>query len=242
MNTSMDWLNIGLWGMIIGTVAIVLFSSTLRKEDRHHAYLAGWITLIASTSYYALTVGFGDFTINGQVVQVARYADWIITTPLLLASLILVALPKNKSKERTSILTGIIGLDVFMIATGLFATLTTNKWPWYIFSCVALVLIAYMLYVVVLDESKKVAGKKIVKIYTSLAMFLSVLWLAYPAVWYLAGSGVGTLTTQTENAIYTVLDVTAKAGFGLLLLASIKSLAVSVKPKDGVSTVEAASK
>ena len=99
-----------------------------------------------------------------------------------------------------------------------------------------------MLYVVVLNESKKVAGDKVSKIYTSLAMFLSVLWFAYPVVWYLAASGVGTITSQTENATYAVLDVTAKAGFGLIVLASIKSLEGRVKPKAGESTIEAACK
>ncbi|MEI7522423.1 MAG: bacteriorhodopsin [Candidatus Saccharibacteria bacterium] len=242
MNTSMDWLNIGLWGMITGALAIGLLSMTLRKEDRHHAILAGWITVTAATSYYALTTGFGDLTVNGHILHVARYADWVITTPLLLASLVVVALPRNKSKDRTSILAGIIGLDVFMIVTGLFATLTDNRWPWYIFSCVALVLVAFMLYVVVLNESKKVAGDKITKIYIPLTFFLSVLWFAYPVVWYLAGTGVGTITAQTEAAMYAVLDVTAKAGFGLILLASIKFLEGRVNPKDGESTTEAACK
>ncbi|NBU33058.1 DUF1422 family protein [bacterium] len=242
MNADISWLQFGLWGMIIGTLAIGFLGSTLRKEDRHHVFLAGWITLIAATSYYALTIGFGTFVINGQEVQLARYADWLITTPLLLASLVTVAIPKNKSKERGSILTGVIGLDVYMIITGVFATLTEQKWPWYVFSCVALFLIVYMLYVVVLNESKKVAGPKVTKLYMSLAMFLSVLWIAYPVVWYLAGSGVGTLSFETENAVYAVLDVTAKAVFGLVLLAGIKSLSESVKPKAGESTVEAASK
>jgi bacteriorhodopsin len=237
-----SWLQFGMWGMILGTVIIGLISATMRKEDRDHAYLAGWITLIAATSYYALTIGFGNFVINGQEVQLARYTDWLITTPLLLASLVLVAIPKNKSKERTPILAGIIGLDVFMILTGLFATLTDNQWPWYIFSCVALALIVYMLYVVVLNESKNVAGVKVTKLYTSLAMLLSVLWFAYPVVWYLSGSGVGTLSFETENAVYAILDVTAKAVFGIILITSIKKLATSVKPKAGESTVEAGSK
>jgi bacteriorhodopsin len=99
-----------------------------------------------------------------------------------------------------------------------------------------------MLYVVVLNESKKVAGDKITNIYIPLTIFLSVLWFAYPVVWYLAGTGVGTITAQTEAAMYAVLDVTAKAGFGLILLASIKFLEGRVNPKDGESTTEAACK
>lgn len=237
---AQDWLHIGMWGMLIGTAVIGYIGYTMRQEDRHHVWLAGWITLIAATAYYAMSVKLGNFTVNGETLQLARYVDWVVTTPLLLVSLLAVGLPANKSKKRFSLMAGVIGLDVYMILTGVFATLTTDKWPWYVFSCVALVLIAYMLYVVVFGETKAVAGKKVTNVYQNLALYLSVLWLAYPIVWYLAGSGKGTISFDTENAVYAVLDLLAKVGFGIFLLLSVKGLAAGARPKAGESTVEAA--
>lgn len=242
MNSSINWLQIGLWGMIFGTISIGLIGVTLRREDRSHVYLAGWITLLAATAYYAMTVGFGTFTINGQTVQLARYADWIVTTPLLLISLITLGLPSGKSPNRNSILFGAVGLDVYMILTGVFASLTADKWPWYVFSCFALVFIAYMLYGVVLSESREVAKSQISGMYLTFTLALSSLWLAYPAVWYLASSGVGAISYSTEIGLYAVLDLTAKAVFGIALLLNIKRLASTTKAKSGESTLEAVAK
>ncbi|MBC7512466.1 bacteriorhodopsin [Candidatus Saccharibacteria bacterium] len=240
MNVT-DWLHFGMWGMLFGTAFIGLYSFTLRKEERNHVYLAGWITLIAATAYYAMSIDFGTIVINGQYVQLARYADWVITTPLLLITLITVGIPKH-SKRRGSIITGVVGLDIYMILTGLFAALSGYKWPWYIFSCIALVLIAYMLSQVVYKESKLATDKKVTRLYANLALVLAALWFAYPVVWYLAESGVGAISYLNENAIYAVLDVTAKVGFGLLILGSIKSLSAKFNAKSGESTLEAASK
>lgn len=240
-SSVVDWLHFGMYGMIVGTVIIGLIGSSMRKEDRNHVYLAGWITLIAATAYYAMSIGFGTFFRDNQYIQLARYADWVITTPLLLISLLIIAMPKDKTKERTSIIAGIIGLDVYMIMTGLFATLTSDKWPWYVFSCIALALIGYMLYVLVLGKAKA-AGTGIYHLFSELAIYLSVLWIAYPVIWYLSGSGQNKISFLAENAVYSILDLLAKVGFGIILLIGVKSLANKVHPKQGEPTVETAAK
>ena len=242
MNYSVtDWLHFGMWGMLIGSAVIGMIGLTMRKEDRHHVYLAGWITLTAATAYYAMSVEFGTFAINGQNVQFARYIDWMVTTPLLLLSLIAVGLPSGKSKQKTALIAGVIGLDVSMILTGLFASLAVQKWPWYVISCAALVLIGYMVFGVIRAEVRSVS-KKLSTLYMNLAMALTLLWAAYPVVWYLAGSGVNQVSFLTENALYAILDLTAKVGFGIAILLGVKNLAKNTKLKAGEATVETVAK
>lgn len=242
MDTS-SWLWIGTIGMGLGSLLLALLATTLRKEDRHHATVAVGITVIAATSYYALVHNFGDLMVAGNTVQSARYVDWVLTTPLLLLSLCLVALP-SKVKNRVWTIASLVFLDVYMIVTGYFATLAdaNTKWIWYVLSSVALVIIAYMLYVSIMKTVKSVGGAKLSKLYTTLAVYLSVLWLAYPVIWLLGTSGQGKVSFQTENAVYAVLDLLAKVGFGLLLVWNIKKLSDSANAKTDETTVDALAK
>ena len=241
MNTLSYWLWVGTFGMAIGSIIITLIGSTMRKEDSHHVYLALAITLTAATAYYAMVNNIGDIVVNGHTIQVARYADWVITTPLLLISLISVALPSRKSKDKLSLIAVVVGLDVYMIVTGLIATLADNstKYAWYIFSTIALIGIVYVLYSVVLTESRRLASKGVSNLYLNLSLYLSLLWIAYPVVWYLSPVGQGSIDFVGENMTYAILDLLAKVGFGIFLLVGIKRLAAKNKPSNGEATVEA---
>lgn len=242
MNTINSWLWLGTIGMAIGSLIIALMGTTLRKEDRHHASLAVIITAIAATAYYAMANGFGNISIGGVTIQSARYIDWVITTPLLLLSLTLIGLPA-KTKGRGWTLMSLVVADVYMIVTGFLATLAgpDQKWMWYTLSSLALVVIAYFLYGSIMGSAKK-AGKEVSKLYYILAMYLSVLWLAYPVLWLLGTTGRGKIDFLTENAIYSILDLSAKVVFGILVVYGIAKISRSAKPKDGETTLEAASK
>jgi bacteriorhodopsin len=47
---------------------------------------------------------------------------------------------------------------------------------------------------------------------------LVVLWLAYPVLWLIGTEGLGLLPLFWETAAFMVLDLTAKVGFGFILL------------------------
>lgn len=240
MDLVTSWVWLGTIGMALGTFVLVIIGSTLRKEDRRHVGLAVSITAVAATAYFALTSGFGDLDTTNGTVQLARYVDWLVTTPLLLVSLGLIAMP-SRSADRFWTLATLVALDVYMVVTGFLATLVDgqNKLVWYALSCVAFVLIIFMLFGKLMNVVKKDGSKKLSKLYTYLAVYLSALWLAYPVVWILGTTGQGTLTFEEENSFYTVLDLLAKVGFGLLVLWSLKKLSENSKAKHGESTVDA---
>lgn len=50
------------------------------------------------------------------------------------------------------------------------------------------------------------------------------LWTAYPIVWLLADSGIGLLNDGVEAMLYTLLDIAAKVGFGLLSVNTLQNL------------------
>lgn len=246
MDSANFWLWLGLVGMLLGSVVIYAMTQKLRKEDRHHGYVALAITLVAATAYYALATHLGDFTFNGKTVQAARYADWVITTPLLLLGLLAVGLPtvlKLKNLNyRLGLIIGILGLDVYMIATGFLAVLakSRNAYVWYGISCLAFIAITVLLFSEVKKLSLHNGGKNVAALYMRLTYFLTVVWIFYPIVWYFGNDGMGTFSFTTENALYAILDVTAKVGFGLLTISGVMRLQRDVKPAAGESTIDAA--
>jgi bacteriorhodopsin len=168
-----------------------------------------------------MATGFGltEVVVDGEVLDIywARYADWLFTTPLLLLDLALLA-----GADRNTIWT-LIGLDVGMIVTGLVAALTTASpglriaW-WGISTGFFLVLLV----VLVSRLSGQAANRPgdVGTLFGTLRNVVIVLWTAYPIVWLVGTEGLGLVPLYWETAAFMVLDVSAKVGFGFVLLRS----------------------
>ena len=57
-------------------------------------------------------------------------------------------------------------------------------------------------------------------LFGTLRNIVIVLWLAYPVVWLIGSEGAQLIGLGPETAIFAVLDVSAKVGFGVVLLRS----------------------
>lgn len=231
-STTTLWLWLGFIGMSLGTVIIASFWSRFKLEYRFHVILALIVTTVAAASYYAMASGQGVAVFAGKEIFFARYIDWILTTPLLLLSLILVGLPPvndtNKRRQRNGLIGAIIFADIAMVVTGAianFSQTSQDKTVWYLASVAWFLVIIWLMFNQVRNEATA-HNKKNAKAYLSLLAFLSLVWVWYPVVWLLGASGWAMIDTSTETAIYAVLDVTAKAVFGIVLLAAV------VKKKD----------
>lgn len=227
MDTSHYWFQFGAWGMGIATVLLLILTLNLKKSDRIHGYLGAAITAIAFCAYYAMQSGFGQISLNGHTLELARYVDWVVTTPLLLVSLLIVALPAIKNtielRSRTALYTSLIGLDVFMIVTGIFGELSAagDKWFWFTVSSTAFIAIAYIIFTTVLKQSKDVASAAKTKLFLGVAVFLAVLWAIYPIVWYLSPVGSDAISEIATNGTFAVLDILAKAVFSLMIVVTL---------------------
>src|SRR5918995_1385822 len=105
--------------------------------------------IVAITSYIALafTQGMeraGEDTYFGY----ARFIDWSVTTPLLLLGLALLALPR--ASDSLPLVLSIMAVDLYMIATGLFAGLSGEGrgvwWVWFIVSSLTFVVLYAMIF------------------------------------------------------------------------------------------------
>lgn len=218
------WLLIGTVLMLFGTFYFIKHgmdhADTQEKIEYH--VITIMITSIAFASYLAMLFGLGltEVTLaNGEVLDIywARYADWLFTTPLLLFDLALLA---NATDRGTLAALGLV--DAFMIVTGLAGALSPTplqRYVWWTVSTIALLVVLYILWDNLTARVKDLSPD-VQSTFTLLRNGIVVLWLAYPVLWLLGTEGTGLIPLFHETLGFMILDVSAKVGFGFVLLRS----------------------
>ena len=227
--------------MFLGMLYFIASGWGETDEKRQEFYIITiFIAAIAFVNYLAMLLGFGvaELTIGGEATPIywARYTDWFFTTPLLLLDLGLLA---GASRNE---LAALVGLDAAMIGTGALATLTHDtiglveagndllglgtgayRLIWWGISTAFLLVLLYMLFGTLTQKARRLGGQAR-STFTTLRNVVVVLWLVYPVWWLIGTEGIGAVGLGIETAGFMVLDVTAKIGFGIILLSSREAL------------------
>lgn len=218
--------NIALWAgagaMLVGTLVHLYLGRNVAVYQDRFFVMATAITLIAGTAYLAMALGMGRVTVNGEEIFVIRYLDWLLTTPLIL---VLLGILANANR---STITSLIGLDVYMIVTGALGAVAGPLWQallWWTISTVAFLILLYLL-LGVLSRGASEQPDDLVGIYKRLRNLTVVLWSIYPVIWIAGTHGFGVLPTTVESVSFVVLDVLAKVVFGFILLSSHETIRV----------------
>jgi bacteriorhodopsin len=64
----------------------------------------------------------------------------------------------------------------------------------------------------------------LIKVYRRLALYLTVQWLAYPLVWLIGRPGLGLIGPTVSAALFIVLPIISKAGFGFYHLSRLRDM------------------
>jgi len=213
-----------------GLVGVGILALRVEKRARVFHWLSAAVLTIAMVSYLAMATHSGFTFVHihhqargGQVhflraVYWARYLDWLLTTPLLLVSLGVLA-----GLSPADTLLAVLA-DIFMIVTGAISALKPSawngqaraKWAWYAVSCVAFLVVWITLFM----GARKAASlrpRKTKGLFWLLAAMTFILWTAYPVVFALT-EGANKISVNAEIICYGVLDVTSKLGFTYILL------------------------
>jgi sensory rhodopsin len=216
------WAWIGVLAMGAGTVPPLWawFRSSANDESHgvYYGTLAG-VTGVAALAYLAMALGVGTLPTAAGELEVVRYVDWLVTTPLILLYLGLLARPSRR------VLAGLIGVDVVVIAGGVTAAATDGTVSWVAFGVAGAAYLALVYGLLVsLPRSASAEGDRVRAVFGTLRNITVVLWTLYPVVWLLAPTGFGLLTPATEMLVFVYLDVVSKVGFVVVAVAGADAL------------------
>lgn len=204
--------------MLASTVGFVVMYFGNRFKSRTYLLLPG-ITGVAGLMYGVMALSAAGTV--GNVITEARYLDWIITTPMIVAYIGLTA-----GADRGLIGRAVVA-DVVMIAVGYVASVTSAPVSWAAFA-VSSAAFAYLLYLLVTEvaavaEDKPAAVRSTFQTIRDLTV---VLWLVYPVMWLIGPFGTGTVQTADYHFIIAVVDLVAKVGFDAVV--AVRASKVSV--------------
>ncbi|CAK0800990.1 unnamed protein product [Prorocentrum cordatum] len=197
-------------------VMLCLWARHVNEESFVNTF---FVTAIAAMTYFAKSCHMGDMVIKGDLVPIARYVDWITTTPLMLYELCHIA------HATTPMIIMVIMSDLLMLATGIIAALMPwkpykhLKHVWFGFSCFFYIMLLVSLQV---DVGYK-ASKQIevaANLFKQLEMLTIVVWSFYPIIVGIGRAHLGLITKPTEDICLCILDVVAKIGMEGIIVGS----------------------
>jgi bacteriorhodopsin len=231
-------LSLTIAGMLGAFVFFILARSYVLPKYHIALYLSAIIVFIAGYHYLRIFESWtGAFTLqDGKYVPTGkpfndfyRYADWLLTVPLLLLELILVlGLPREKTR---SLGTKLVVAAILMLALGYPGEASRDLGArnlWGILSSIPFVYILYVLWGELGQALKEARyGEKVLSLLSTTRLVLLLSWGFYPIAYalgtWLPGGGDQEVAIQIG---YSIADLTAKPLYGILVysIARAKSL------------------
>lgn len=207
---------VGAVGLALGALA---FAAVWRGESdyqrRRFARRATIVPAVAALAYATTGIGAGTVTVRPGPLYWARYADWLVTLPLLVVLLATLA-GADRSTVRT-----LVVLAVAMVGAWLAGAITPRTAASVAFWAVGSGLLLVLVFLLVrrLDGRGTRRRDDVTETVATLRGLLIALVTAYPVVWIVGpASTLGVVDATATTAAYMVLDLLAKVGFPYLLV------------------------
>jgi len=204
------YFGVGAAAMWVGTLAFVYIYLVDEANRSYHAIVTA-VGAIAAVCYTAMAVGVGVATVNGTELYLARYAQWVLGTPLIVLYLGILA---GMSRTR---LQALVVVDVLAMLTTPAIAVTTGAVRWGLF-VVGMALFAVLLYGLLSGLESAAADRPAAAraLFAKLRNLTVVSWAFYPVVWFVGPFGLGVVDPASEVLLVTYLDVIAKIVFGFI--------------------------
>jgi bacteriorhodopsin len=206
------------FGTAVMLGAFVYFLTQIKsvaKQYQNGVAVSAVVVGIAGYHYFRMWSGWA----GGHVNEGYRYADWLITVPLLVIELLIVL--GVTADRRKKLMTTLVPATVLMIGLGYPGETSANettKWTFWVLSMIPFLYILFTLS----GELKAAKARETGAVSTSInnaTKILLVTWLVYPISYLIPV--VFTVSDGAEagrQVAYTIADITAKALYGLMIL------------------------
>lgn len=207
------WFGIGASLFFTASVFFVLFAIQNGSIRSSFYYLPPVVATIAGAAYVGM-FAVESGTVTAPVdVELLRFADWMVTTPLLTYYL-----GRLAGVERSIRLAAVV-TNVVMIGFGYAFVILSGTIQWVAFAASMICFVA-LVYLFVQTFGRALIGSS----RTSRSLFISLrdltvaTWSVYPIVYFLGPVGVGIIQPVDVSFLIATLDVVAKAGFMSIIL------------------------
>ncbi|MEY2990179.1 MAG: hypothetical protein RLZZ163_1095, partial [Actinomycetota bacterium] len=220
-------LSLGTAVMLGAFVYFLTQLGAVSKNYRSAVASAAVVVGIAGYHYYRIWSGWAE----GSVNEGYRYADWLITVPILVIELLIVL--GVTADRRRKLMTTLVPATVLMIGLGYPGEVSTDDGTKWLFWVLAMLPFAYILWVL-LGELKAAKAREtgaVASMINNATTILLVTWMVYPITYlfpvFFEYPHDGAETARQLG--YTVADITAKALYGLAIVGIAKARSASEK-------------
>ena len=194
--------------------------NSVAKAYRSGVAVSAVVVGIAGYHYYRIWQGFSE----GEMNEGYRYADWLITVPLLVIELLIVLGVANE--VRKGLMRKLVPATVLMIALGYPGEVSSDngtKWLWWVLAMIPFVYILWVLYGQLQEASSRESGAVAGAIKNATVVRL-VTWCVYPIAYLFPVFDANSEGLEVLRQVgYTFADITAKALYGLMILGIAKA-------------------
>ena len=186
--------------------------------------VAAFIPIWSGLAYLAMGLDLGTAQVAGQTTYWARYADWVVTTPLLLVALWMTATTRTEKRPHVPTLVTIVAADVVMILCGLIGDLSEGpaRYVYFGIGVGALLLIFWTVFVPLRQVAQHDA--QVSDVYNKVSVYLALFWIGYPLTWILGPSGIGVIGQTLDSVLFILLPIFSKVGFSIYDLGLLRSI------------------
>ena len=197
------------------TTGTITFIEAMRTNDskiRHILNLETVISIVAGYFYTVFMRKINNNDLNYTEINLNRYIDWAITTPVMLLVLCLVFVYNNKTKLTAGFFLIVLIINYVMLGAGYMGeTKMINKRVGWTIGSLAFIVLYGLLYFTFI-QGKNVFDNKI------------IFW-AFLIFW--AGYGIAyNLDNETRNISYNILDLFSKCFVGIFFWAYLTKVLV----------------
>jgi bacteriorhodopsin len=218
------------FGTAVMLGAFVYFLTQLgavSKAYRSAVASAAVVVGIAGYHYYRIWSGWAEGTVN----EGYRYADWLITVPILVVELLIVL--GVTAERRRKLMTTLVPATVLMVGLGYPGEVSTDNGTKWLFWVLAMLPFAYILWTLLVElrAAKARETGAIAAMINNATTILLVTWMVYPITYlfpvFFEYPHDGAETARQLG--YTIADITAKALYGLAIVGIAKARSANEK-------------
>lgn len=210
--------NVLSFGTAVMFGAFVYFLTQMRSVNKQYQAgiaVSAIVVGIAGYHYYRIWSDFGEGVMN----EGYRYADWLITVPLLIIELLIVL--GVAKQERRSLMLKLVPATILMVGLGYPGEVANSngaKWTFWVLAMLPFIYILRTLYSELQKAGQRETGAVATQIKNATYVLLTT-WLVYPIAYLFPIFDGESETLETLRQVgYTFADITAKGLYGLMIL------------------------